>query len=95
MFLSDVDILDYLRDEDVASPKDISEDRRRENVIRLQCRYLREAGLVVSPAQDVFSLSDEGIRYLSGDRRLRSSGGYFEWDRVLDLPDRRISCCPR
>lgn len=91
MYLSDVGILESLREREDASPRDLSEDRRRENVIRLQCQYLHEIGLVICPAQDVFALSDRGNRYLKGSLSLPCKEGYFEWERLLEVSNWRIA----
>lgn len=43
-----------------ATPKQISEHRLRENVVRLRCRGLVSDGLLQEPTSDVFRLSEDG-----------------------------------
>jgi prophage maintenance system killer protein len=57
-------ILHWIHESDEASPKDIAESRRRENVIRVQCRRLREAGLVTEVGYETYALTEDGARFL-------------------------------
>lgn len=73
-----------LADRGPARPGDLTADRRRENVIRLQCRYLSRAGLVSTVAHDLFDLSD---RTVSDDQ---FEDGYIDLTASLDVPERRL-----
>lgn len=66
-FISYTDILYWLSELGPASPRDVAESRRRENVIRLQCRELRECGLLDEYTHDVYLLSDRGQKYIDGE----------------------------
>lgn len=91
MYLSDHDLLEELQHLSRATPKDLAQSRRRENVIRLQCRYLREGGLLLSAGHDTFQLSEAGNAYLEGSVDIPSAGGYFDLGELLELPDWRIT----
>lgn len=90
MYLSDVEILEFVYGRGVATPRDVARSRYRENVIRLQCRHMRRGGLLRSPAHDAFALASEGEDFLDGDRSLPATGGYFERDALLEVPDRHL-----
>lgn len=69
------DILQWLSDTEVAAPRDIAEGRRRENVIRTQCRNLRDCGLLEEVTHDVYALSEQGKKYLDGELSLPEKRG--------------------
>lgn len=66
-------ILRWIDESSEASPKDIAESRRRENVIRVQCRRLQEAGLVAEVGYETYTLTDEGVRFLERDSEVEIS----------------------
>lgn len=47
-----------------ATPKDLAESRRRENVIRIQCRRLETYGLLACVGYETYSLTSDGVEYL-------------------------------
>lgn len=59
--LTDRAVVEYVRDCGPARPRDIARSRFRENVIRLQCRYLCACGILTDVAREtfVFSPSDQ------------------------------------
>lgn len=56
----DKQILVHLDSGSSASPKDISENRLRENVIRIRCWRLKAAGLLEEVTHDIYSLTERG-----------------------------------
>lgn len=91
MYLSDHELLDELRRLTRATPKDLAESRRRENVIRLQCWYLLKGGFVQPVAHDTFQLGEQGYEYLNDSSSYPSVDGFLELDTLLDLPDWRFT----
>ena len=80
--LTDRAVVAFLADEGPARPRDIARSRYRENVIRLQCRYLVDAGLIDRVATDTFdaaSTPNEGL----------SDGDWLPDDRI-ETADTRI-----
>lgn len=74
-FVSHRDILQWISNVELASPRDIAEGRRRENVIRVQCRNLCDCGLLEEVTHDVYTLSEKGSRYLDGEVSLPEERG--------------------
>lgn len=91
MYLSDHELLTELRELTRGTPKDLAESRRRENVIRLQCRYLLKGGFVQQVAHDTFQLSGQGLEYLDDSNPYPSADGFLEIDSLLDLPEWRFT----
>lgn len=56
----DKQILVHLDSGSSASPKDISENRLRENVVRIRCWRLKAAGLLEEVTHDIYSLTERG-----------------------------------
>jgi len=83
------EILSSLRENSPAAPKDISQSRYRENVIRSRCRDLCECRLVERVTHDVFSISERGVRYLDGDIDLPKRDGDINVDKLRDSPQWR------
>lgn len=69
-FLTYTEILELLNTTGPLSPKDVCESRRRENVVRVQCRILVECNLVERVTHELFLLSDRGVSFLDGDLEL-------------------------
>lgn len=74
-FISYKGILTWISERSPASPRDIAESRRRENVIRLQCRDLCECHLLEQLTHDVYVLTDEGREYVKGEVELPETDG--------------------
>lgn len=87
-------IIEWLSERGPASPRDIAESRRRESVIRVKCRTLRECGLLERITRDVFVLSERGRRYLADDVALPEECGDVAVDELrsdstrTDVPGR-------
>lgn len=58
-------ILTYLSENGCGTPKQVSEDRLRENVVRLRCHDLASDGLLEEPTLDVFRLSTRGSEFVT------------------------------
>lgn len=65
-FISYDGILQWMASQETAAPRDLAEGRRRENVIRNQCRTLHTLGFLDQVTHDVYTLSDQGQRYVAG-----------------------------
>lgn len=79
-------VLRWLRAQNPATPRDISESFRRENVVRTQCRELCESGLVECVTHDVYAITEKGIQYLNGDLELPEKYNDLDIDEVRDRP---------
>lgn len=79
-------ILEWLSDNGPATPRDISEQRRRENVIRVRCRELSQYGLLVETAADIFDSTREGERYLENSFEIASISKVFSLQKITDAP---------
>lgn len=85
-FVAYKEILQWLSDDGPAAPRDIAESRRRENVIRLQCRDLRERGLLDERTHDVYELSNRGQDYVDGDLDLPELDGDIAIEQMETNP---------
>lgn len=81
-FISHQNILRWLADRSPAAPRDIAESRRRENVIRIQCRNLRDRGLLKEITHDVYTLTERGQEYVTGDIDLPEEDGDIAIDEL-------------
>ncbi len=91
MYLTDREIIDWLDTTEGATPRDIAEGRRRENVLRLQCRNMVNIGLLSNVAHDTFKVSNEGKAFLRGETSYPSNNGQFAIDEILRCPDWRLT----
>lgn len=91
MYISDQELLESLSTSSPQTPKQIAEGRRRENVLRLQCNYLQEVGLVRAVTRDLYTLTDDGHQFVDGSSDLPTDSGYVLFEELLDLPDGRIT----
>lgn len=66
-YIDAVDLLECISERGLATPKGISEARRRENVIRLQCRRLEGYGLLRKVGHEVYELTEQGEAFLEQD----------------------------
>ncbi len=66
-FLTYRELLEWLSNSGPASPRAIAESRRRESVIRIQCRELCDCGLLRPTTHDVYELTDRGREYVAGE----------------------------
>ncbi|AOW80737.1 hypothetical protein HTSR_1565 [Halodesulfurarchaeum formicicum] len=85
MYISDRDILAKLVEFEHASPGELSQQRFRENVIRLQLRDLNRIGLVQSLSHDTYEMTDFGRSVSEGEESLPSKDGLF---MVAEIDDR-------
>ena len=85
-FLSHKEILQWLFGGGPAAPRDIAENRRRENVIRIQCRTLHECDLLDRITHDVYVLSERGKNYVEGELELPESDGDLAVDSLKRRP---------
>lgn len=83
-------ILDWLSTDGPGTPRDISERRRRENVIRVRCRELCQYGLLVKAADDTFDTTEKGEQYLKSDFDIERISKVFSPQKVTDAPLRRM-----
>lgn len=81
-FISYKGILQWLNSQETAAPRDIAEGRRRENVIRNQCRTLCRCGLLERVTHDVYTLSEQGQKYVNGELDLPEADGDIAIDRL-------------
>jgi len=67
-YITDAEIIRWFAEQQSNhhSPYEIAESRRRENVIRLQCRKLSRAGLLAEHSHDVFYITNKGRDYHRG-----------------------------
>jgi len=59
-----------------SSPKDISQNQYRENVIRTDCWELERSGLIFNCTEDVFALSETGVSYTESTYGVSGFAGY-------------------
>ena len=81
-FITYIDILESLDATRPQAPRDICESRRRENVIRIQCRMLVECDLIERITHELFLLSDRGIAFLNDDLELPIMDGDIDVEQV-------------
>jgi hypothetical protein len=93
MYISDRDILNLLVDVEHASPRDLAQQRYRENVIRLQIRDLERIGLVRNLAHDTYELSSYGRSVHEADEELPSEEGLFNLSEIADSPSPDSDWC--
>lgn len=83
-------VLLYLNGASPSTPKDISENRLRENVVRLRCQQLAREELLIERTHDVFELSETGTEYLDSADALdefRESLPDLRADRITDFDE--------
>lgn len=85
-FVSYRDVLEWVSDVEVATPRDVAESRRRENVVRVQCRDLADCGLLEEVTHDVYALSERGRAYLEGELSLPEENGDVAVDQLRPEP---------
>lgn len=86
----DKHILSYLCDSSPSTPKDISEDRFRENLVRLRCQQLVRESLVSEVTHELYKLSSKGRNYIEGEDNLedfRESIPDPEVERITDFSE--------
>ncbi len=83
---TDRQVVSSLADDGPARPRDIARGRFRENVIRLQCRYLTAAGLLEQVATDTFDADSGAVTTLDP----MASDGFLPTARI-ETADTRIS----
>lgn len=79
-------ILEWLAEEGPATPREICEQRRRENVTRTRCRSLADIGLVSTVSDDVFSISEKGLNYLKSDYRIENISRAISLQPITKYP---------
>lgn len=79
-------ILKWVSDNGPATPRDISERRRRENVIRVRCRELSEYGLLTETADDIFHITKKGKGHLESDFDIGAISKVFSPQTITDAP---------
>ncbi|WP_128905448.1 hypothetical protein [Halorubrum amylolyticum] len=89
--LSDIDILKEIGENDGLSINQLSRSRRSKSQLRLQCKYLERIGLVNTEGNELYSLSNEGQKVITGELKRPQSDGYFDLNKLLDLTDVRIT----
>jgi hypothetical protein len=81
-FITYIEILESLDATRPLSPKEICESRRRENIVRIQCRTLVECDLVERVTHELYLLSDRGISFLGGDLELPIEDGDIDVEQI-------------
>jgi hypothetical protein len=81
-FITYIEILESLDATRPLSPKGICESRRRENVVRIQCRILVECDLVERVTHELYLLSDRGVSFLDGDLELSMEDGDIDVEQI-------------
>lgn len=66
----DKHILRYLQSGSPSTPKDISKNRLRENVVRLRCQQLTREELLTEITHGLYELSGKGEEYVDSDEKL-------------------------
>lgn len=79
-------ILEWLSNNGPATPRDISERRRRENVIRVRCRELSKYGLLTETADDTFHITKKGKEHLESDFDIGSISKVFSPQTITNAP---------
>ncbi len=69
-------VLLWLFHHGASSPKDISQNQFRENVIRTECWELADSGLLFACTEDVFALSETGVDYAESEYGVSGFVGY-------------------
>lgn len=82
-YISDREILERLAGRGDASPWQLAERRRRENVIRLQCRDLTRAGLISEVSHEQYQITDAGVELLPGNEPKMDTSGMIDLDQFL------------
>ncbi|WP_382274581.1 hypothetical protein [Halovivax cerinus] len=97
MYRSDHDIIDQLSDEGHHSPRKLANQRYRENVLRLQLRDLRCAGIVKNTSHETYTLTELGADSQRDRVSLPSSDGLYDIDAIATVshpaPDWQIDDC--
>lgn len=79
-------ILEYLSHNGPATPRDISERRRRENVIRVRCREFTQYGLLIETTDDTFAVTKKGKQYLESGFDIEAITKVFSPQKITDAP---------
>lgn len=90
-YLTDRRLLALLSERGPARPSDLTDDRRRENVARLQCRYLSRTGFVSTVARDPFEIDTLGRAFLDGESEGDSGTDTVDLTRSLQRPTARTT----
>lgn len=91
MYLTDREILTEFENGSVRKPVQLAEGRRRENVIRLQCHYLSDIGLLRTVGRDSFEITTFGSDYLDGSVLLPTEDGYILLEETMEIPSRSLT----
>jgi hypothetical protein len=86
--LTDRAVVEYVRDCGPARPRDIARSRFRENVIRLQCRYLCACGILTDVARETYSCNQSAIDRFERVTEATASSEFV--DAAYLVPDRRL-----
>lgn len=89
--LNDKEVLEWIDRRGPSSPREISEMRRKESEIRLQCRYLDRSGFLLSIGNESYCLTAEGRSLICGEISPPCSNGYIDVIEFLTFPEPRIS----
>lgn len=84
-YLSTRELVSCVNERGYVTPQDVSESRRRENVLRTQLRELARQGWLVEFSQDLFRLSDMARQFLTQSSEITSRPG--ELDRITDVSE--------
>ncbi|MEZ3114806.1 hypothetical protein RYH80_02585 [Halobaculum sp. MBLA0147] len=87
--LDDAAVVDYVAEHGPTTPRAIARGRFRENVIRLQCRYLDRVGLLERRGAERFAAAP-GLDVSGGDV---PDCGYVDLSSSTPPSDRRITDC--
>lgn len=87
---TDRQVVSSLADSGPARPRDVARGRFRENVIRLQCRYLERVGVLSTVTADTYRLSSDGWSVFDNHREI-DSPEYVDLSPVVSDDTRRLS----
>lgn len=87
---TDRQVVSSLADDGPARPRDIARGRFRENVIRLQCRYLDRLGVLATVATDAYRLASAG-RSVFDDRLAPGSSEYVDISPLVTGESRHVT----
>ena len=91
--LTDIEILSQIdgSENSVSNISSLSKSRRSKSRLRLQCRYMVKAGLLLRVGNESFKITEGGREFIEDNSLLNHTDGYLHISRIIDLPKERIS----
>ena len=88
--ISDRAVVSFLADNGPACPRDIAQNRFRENVIRIQCRYLERLGVLSTVAMDAYRPVPDWEEVFNRNTT-SSSPDYIKISKLVDNKIKKIT----